>query len=1002
MSAHAHPGDAYRPSFSQTPFVGRERELSLLRQAHFAMSHGSAQFVLLAGEPGIGKTRLIDEFLRSLDPTTSRILMAHCIDWQGSPAYWPWTGLFRDLLAYIGEPALLEYSGENRDRFAMLLPEIGSGVQSSDPSLHPERARFEQFEAVRRVLTSAAADQSLVVVMDDIHWADTPSLALLRYLSETVRTARMLITAAFRSFEVERDSPLEQTLAAITRHPGCLRMNLGPLTPDAVRSFIQMTAENELERQLLDKAVQPAEGHPFFMKELTRLHAEQHLTGGDSVPVPDSVREVIRQRLHRVTAPCLLHLSIASVIGREFALPLLVQVSDASVEPVMKSLDEAERAGLIERISPDPDSYRFAHALIQDSLYEEIPGADRLQIHRRVGEAIEASAIGNHEPLFASLARHFGHAASIGSAEHAVSYALKAAEIARNAYAWETEIEHFHQALRAADWLDEPDPVRRCEILLELGDAQNHAGKGREAAVLSGVAPEASQTFLQAISIARSIPDPAYRARAVLGFTGPDLGLPQAGQEGLNLIDDALSVLPETDSEVRARLLARSAADTARLWGIGALNVDASALDEIQQRSNDAVAMARRLDRRKLLAYTLEARYQTRDGLGLFDPDDQDTEEMLQLAMTTGDAEIDEWAQTQRLASALQRGQMAVADRALGQMEEIRTRRQTPRFDFTLIQFRAGQALRQGRLSDAEILLDKARELWPDTAPTTYQLRTLRWEQDRIDEAMELIEARIHYYPRSSLLRSIRVTLWLERGEAAHARAELHAMAADDFADVPRSLHWVHTLCWLARGVYLLDEPELAGRIYELLFQYRDRNLFTMKSDHTGGSIYYYLGLLATVVKNWELAEQHFEDALERNTRWEIWPYVAHTRYAWAEMLSRRRESAVIPQAIEMNQEALDAATQMGTHRLARMSRNLQERLSQGMETSRVSDPNGLSSREIEVLRLIAEGLSDRAIAERLFISPRTVGSHVSNILNKLNVTTRAEAAAIAVRRGIV
>jgi DNA-binding NarL/FixJ family response regulator len=155
-------------------------------------------------------------------------------------------------------------------------------------------------------------------------------------------------------------------------------------------------------------------------------------------------------------------------------------------------------------------------------------------------------------------------------------------------------------------------------------------------------------------------------------------------------------------------------------------------------------------------------------------------------------------------------------------------------------------------------------------------------------------------------------------------------------------------------------------------------------------------------MKRWKLAEQHFKNALERNTRWEIWPYAAHSRYAWAEMLERRKEPADIPQAIKMNQEALDAATQMGMHRLARMSRNLQERLNQAMEKSTVRTQDGLSSREIEVLRLIADGMSDRAIAERLFISPRTVGSHVSNILTKLNVTTRAEAAVVAVRRAIV
>lgn len=1004
MSGHSYPDGTCRQAFPQSPFVGRERELSLLQNAQDVMSEGRTQFALLAGEPGIGKTRLIDEFLQSLDGTACRVLRAQCIDWEGSPAYWPWTQLLRDLLGLIGEQALLDLVGDERDRIAVVLPDLGYERQSSDASLHPERARFEQFEAVRRLLIRAAAEHRLVLFMDDIHWADAPSLALLQYLAESIRTAPILIIAAFRNFDVGRDSPLEHTLATVARHPGHVRMNLGRLAPVAVRSFIQMTAANDLEQRIMDKVVRSAEGHPFFMKELTRLYTEQHLADGDgdSLPVPESVREVIRQRLHRLTSPCFRQLSIASVIGREFALSLLVQVSDASVETVMSCVDEAEHSGLIERNSSDAKTCRFAHALIQDSLYEDIPGPERFRIHRHVGEAIEASATGKRESLVASLAWHFGHAAPIGTAEHAVLYALKAAEIARSAYAWETEIEQFQQALRAVEWLPEPDPARRYKILLGLGDAQSHAGKGRESAILSGVSPEANQTFLEAAAIARSISNPEYLARAVIGFTGPVIAVPHSGSQGLALIDEALSALPETDSEVRAQLLARSATDTARLWAIGALNVEASELDEIRQRSNDAVAMARRLDNPTLLAYTLEARFQMGDGLGLFDPDDPGAEEMLQLALTTRDPEIDEWAQTQRHASALRRGEIAAADRALGQLSEVRIRHRTSRFDQLLIQFRAGQALRRGQLNDAERLLDETMSLWPQSAVTNYQRATLHWEQDRIDDAMKLIETRVQTYPRHPLARSIRVMLWLERGDVTRAKAELHAITADDFADVPRGLFWVNALCWLARSAYLLNDPELARQIYELLFPYRDQNLFAIISDHTGGSIYYYLGLLATIEKRWELAEHHFKNALERNIRWEIWPYVAHTGYAWAEMLERRSESADIPQATRLNQEALNAATHIGMHRLARLSRALQERLNQAVGARTDPSREGLSSREIEVLRLITEGKSDRVIADRLFISPRTVNTHVSHILTKLNVNTRAEAAVIAVRRGIV
>ncbi len=977
----------------------------MLRNAYADMLPGETRFVLVAGEPGIGKTRLVEQLLTSVGSTEPELLWAQCVEWDGSPAYWPWIQAFRRRLTRLDNSdrqVRTGYGPPNIDQSLPSVLETNSSPFSKEPR-EPEQARFELFSSVAAHLENSTSKRPIVLVLDDLHWADAASLALLRFLGSTVRRIPLMIVATYRNSVAIRRSPLGETLASLAREPGHRRIVLGGLARNEVRQFVEQSLSSQPDETVIEAIQHAADGNAFFMNELVRLHANHgsRPRTDESLRIPESVRDVIRQRLDQLSDRGARRLTLASVIGREFGLSLLARVANEPIEVILAEIDEAAAAGLIEEVTPDV--FRFNHALVQDALYDSLPAAERPRVHGQIARELESRSDGDPATISADLARHFGLAAPAGLAPEAVQYAMEAASFARAQHAWESEIEHCKQALKALEWSEAPEVGQHCDILLALGDAETRAGKGRESAMLAGAAPDASATYAKAIRLARSADLPERFARGVLGFAGPKLGAPQSRREGLSLMHEALAKLPNDDSDLRARLLARISSDAWRLRAVGELTELDVSRSEIIQRSNEAVAMARRIDDIRLLAYALEARFQARDGPDHVQDQNRDAEELWRIAQATDDPEITEWSCLHRYEIAVESGQRALADHLLEELARLCARRRLPRLDLTLTMHQTGRAIRHGQFTEAEALIARSQTLWPRTAVISFQLTTLRWEQDRIAEVEDLIRTRLDFLPNQILWRAIKVTLKLETGDERSARAEFNDIAAAGFTNIPREVFWLRTMSWLAYDAAMLADAERARQIYDLLSPYRDHNTFILSnSDQTGGSVSYYLGLLATTMEKWELADQHFREALERNERWEIWPYAAHTRYGWAAMLLQRGRPEDLPLARELLQHALEAAEQMGMSRLARISRETNDRLTFEAGGEDPGARHGLSMREIEVLRLVTEGLSDRAIADALFISPRTVGSHVSHILTKLCVATRAEAAVVAVRRQMV
>lgn len=418
----------YEPSCSPL-FVGRDEEMRELRAAFERVRAGRGHVVLLAGEPGIGKTRASDVFATEMKAHGACVLWGGCYEWEGAPAYWPWLQLLRAYISTIDNDRLRGELGLGASNIAQIMPELRQRLPNLAqlPSMEPEQARFQLFDGLTTFLSTASLTHPLVLVLDDLHCADTASL-LLHFLVQNIRESRILVVGTYRDSEINRHHPLSATLGDLTREPHCRRMLLRGLSKEDVGRFVSQTSGSKPEHSLVDAIYAETDGNPFFVGELVRLLAsEGRLTAPVQTPmrrVPDSVREVIERRLTRLSPECNRVLSIASVVGREFSLAVLEAITPEPADHLVDQLDLAVHARLLDELD-GLGRYRFSHALIQEAVYAQIPAADRRHMHYNVGEALEQLHAKHLEPHYPDLAYHYFRAASSGQAEKAFTYAMK-------------------------------------------------------------------------------------------------------------------------------------------------------------------------------------------------------------------------------------------------------------------------------------------------------------------------------------------------------------------------------------------------------------------------------------------------------------------------------------------------------------------------------------------------------------------------------------------------
>jgi predicted ATPase len=407
-------------------FVGRERELTLLRGMLDAACGGTGGVALLAGEPGIGKTRTAEELAASARQRDAQVLWGRCYEGDpgtpgqsGAPVYWPWVQAIRAYVRGAHPTDLAAAMGSGAAVIAQVVPDVGDRLAglTPPPPLEPAAERFRLFDSITAFLIHATRARPLVLILDDLHWADVASHLLLQFLAREMRASRLLVLGTCRDSEVHPAHPLTRTLVELGREPVTARFSLRGLGEADLALMIESLAGAPPPASLVATLHRATAGNPFFATEAVRfMLAEDRFPrcDGDAVPpliIPPSVRDALGQRLGRLSAACSRVLKIAAVLGRELDLSTLGQVRELAGERLLEALEEAETAHLVTAVPGAPGRYRFMHALIRETLYEELPTTRRIRFHREVGEALERLWGADVEAHLTELAHRFHQAA---------------------------------------------------------------------------------------------------------------------------------------------------------------------------------------------------------------------------------------------------------------------------------------------------------------------------------------------------------------------------------------------------------------------------------------------------------------------------------------------------------------------------------------------------------------------------------------------------------------
>lgn len=452
---------------------------------------------MVVGEPGIGKTALCEQLATYTAIRGGKALVGHCYE-EGSLSM-PYLAFVEALRSYVLDrqpEALREELGGAATEVARIVSEIRERVQVEPrpAGSDPEEDRWRLLQAVSSFLHNAANVQPLLIVVEDLHWADKGTLDLLTHIVRNQSGARLLIIGTYRDVEVDRTHPLSSALAELRRTAGFARVGLRGLNPDEVQRMLSALSSQGASWALAEAVHRQTEGNPLFIQEVVRYLVEEGLIGGEatrgrqaadltpSMSIPEGLRDVIGKRLSRLSPERNRLLSVAAVMGRDFALAALSRVAGMEEEALLSSLDEAVRVGVVEERAQVGDvRYRFAHAFFGQTLYEEIGAARRIRFHQQVGRSLEEHYRGRLSEHAAELAEHFSHSSDSADLARAVDYGAAAAQRAMAVYDHGEAVRLLERAIDVQEVLDPDDSVKRCDLLLALGQALIPAGQPRRA-----------------------------------------------------------------------------------------------------------------------------------------------------------------------------------------------------------------------------------------------------------------------------------------------------------------------------------------------------------------------------------------------------------------------------------------------------------------------------------------------------------------------------------------
>jgi DNA-binding CsgD family transcriptional regulator/tetratricopeptide (TPR) repeat protein len=972
---------------SALPFVGRSAELDKLRTLLPRATGESLRTVLLGGEPGSGKSRLVREFATEAVEQGALVLYGACDAVVQAP-YGPFVEALERLPYAVDPEELTAELRTGATELARLVPALPLPPAQVPPAVltDPDTERHRLHTAAADLLAALGRRRPVLLVIEDAHWADSSSLLMLRHLARTAADGRALMLVTFRDVDAEMPESLSATLADLRRSEQAVRIRLTALSRSDVADFVARAAEGKGSGELPELAAAISEltgGNPFLVCELWRALIEtgaiEAVDGAVTLTrplaelgTPESVREVVSERLARLSPETTVLLELASAVGTEFELEVVRRGSGLAEADLVAALDEAVRSGIVEELRGPGLAYRFTHELVRRAVYDRLTGVRRAELHLRVGEAREASEERSPRAL-ADLAHHFTAAAPLADPDRAVAYNRLAATAATEAFAFDDAARYLSTSLE----LGVEDERERAELLLELGEATHRAGRSLEAI----------RAFESAAEIARRAGDVRLLARAAIGYEDAHWR-PGVVGDATGLLEEAAIALGEERSELR----------------VGLLSGLARALDMQGDRERgatvrrSAILLARQLGDRAGLANVLMRSYWSRGATSLPDILGMLTEAQA-LGEEIGSIEIQTEAGAWRCPTLVAMGELPAARRQVDSLLESARASAQPFMVHVAEHYRSAIALSEGRLADAEDAARRSHEagrlLIGRDASGTYgiQVFSIRREQGRLAELAPVVRVLAGSGRERGPWRPGMVAVLAELGMEDEARRELARIGGEGIEQFRESL-WLAALAYIADASTALGDAEAAAMVYPELEPLAGTVVMIGHLVEFYGAADRYLGMLAATIGEWPRAEQHFERALELNRRMGADTWLAHTQYEYARGL----------RAAGRDEERVGA--------LAGEARQLAARIGLNALGARIDAlrgpapapalPDGHSAPEAEILRLVAPGLSNREIGKALYISEHTAANHIRSILRKTGCANRTEATSYAHRQSLV
>ena len=891
-------------------FVGRQRELGSLREAWVRAASGHRVLALVGGEPGIGKTALAGELAQLAHADGGLVLYGRWDEHVLAP-YQAFREALADYARACPETLLRQELGDLAGEIARVCPEPAQrmGAPAAVPLIAAEAERFRLFESLDTWLQRMGTRQPVLLVLDDLQWADLPAVRLLAHLMQARRPAPLLAVAMYRDLEPER-SELSGVLHSLARDVDCRRLTLRGLERADVTALLEGATGRvfgERESRVARELERDTAGNPFFLLEMARHLSDLGVFDRDGVrlgetqtEVPESIRDMVQWQLQRVSDECAGVLEIASVVGERFDAALVAAASgeaprEASREDVetVDLLDEAARAGLIVEVEDEPDCWRFSHPLSRRVTAARLSRGHRARLHQRIGETLE----GRLDVSPAELAHHFGAAASVGAAGKAIRYDRLAAERALGEVAAEVAVGHLKQALQLLDRFGPRDQTLRCELLLELADAHDRAGEYASR----------DQRFAEAADTARHLEGGKLFLRAALGYGGILPATVSPDQQAQALLEEALGRLGATDNAARAIILARLAH-----W----LHNERPYPERLEL-SDRSLAMARATGDRRTLATVLMHRGWALDG-----PDDVAdalavADEILGIGTELKDPELRLEGLRIRLAAQFENGDHPAATATALAMKELAEQVQHPEFIRLAAMWDVTLANIEGRFADAkELTVGLSRRLariGHSQAQLIPVAQGFPWWllRGRAARHLPAFEELSVYEPGNIAWPAITAWCLAETGALDRAATLLYRTEPAAAAAADKNYQWWAVIVGFTGAADLVGDRKWAEVLYDLTAPYAGHNA-TLGVATFLGAADHWLGVLAGTAGRFAAAARHLDAALARHQDMGSRPFTALTQQAYARVLSMRGDAADLERSRQLTAAARQTAEELG------------------------------------------------------------------------------------------